>query len=84
MESALTSKGQITIPKVVRDHLHLKFGDKVRFFYHPDGHIAILPTLPISALEGILVPREGTHVSIEEMNEAMETAAVQGFHTCKK
>ena len=84
MESALTSKGQITIPKAVRDHLHLKFGDKVRFFYHPDGHIAILPTIPTSALQGILVPKGGTHVSIEDMDETIGAAAVEDFHTVEK
>jgi AbrB family looped-hinge helix DNA binding protein len=32
MESAITVKGQATIPKVIRDHLRLKPGDRVKFF----------------------------------------------------
>ncbi len=80
MESALTSKGQITIPKAVRDHLHLKGGDKVRFFYHPDGHVAILPEVPISALKGMLVPKSGIHVSVEDMNETIEAGATEEFN----
>jgi AbrB family looped-hinge helix DNA binding protein len=37
MESAITVKGQATIPKAIREHLRLKPGDRVKFFVHPDG-----------------------------------------------
>ncbi|HTW48329.1 MAG TPA: type II toxin-antitoxin system PrlF family antitoxin [Acidobacteriaceae bacterium] len=46
MESALTVKGQATIPKAVRDHLRLGPGDRIRFFIYPDGSVAILPKIP--------------------------------------
>ena len=59
MESAITVKGQATIPKAIRDHLHLKPGDKVRFFIHPDGSVVLLPRLPITALRGMLKARRG-------------------------
>ena len=36
MDATITSKGQTTVPKPVRDHLGLKPGDKVRFFIAPD------------------------------------------------
>jgi len=52
MESALSIKGQATIPKTIREHLHLKPGDRVKFFVHPDGSVVILPKLPTSALRG--------------------------------
>ncbi len=68
MESALTSKGQATIPKAVREHLHLKPGDRVKFFLHPDGTVVLLPKLPITRLRGILKP--GRRVSLEEMDES--------------
>ena len=32
MESAITVKGQATIPKAIREHLRLKPGDRVKFF----------------------------------------------------
>lgn len=35
MESAITVKGQATIPKAIREHLALKPGDRVKFFVHP-------------------------------------------------
>ena len=75
MESKLTIKGQMTIPKAIREHLHLKPGDKVRFFVHPDGTVVLLPTIPISALRGILKSRVGRPVTIEEMNEAIAAGA---------
>jgi antitoxin PrlF len=54
MESAITSKGQATIPKAIRDHLHLKPGDRVKFFVHPNGSVVILPKRPVATLRGIV------------------------------
>ena len=73
MESAITSKGQATIPKAVRDHLGLKPGDRVKFFIHPDGTVVLLPKLPVTALRGIMKTRR--HATIEEMNEAITSQA---------
>ena len=53
MEATLSSKGQATIPKAVRDRLHLKPGDRFKFFFHPDG-VIILPKIPTSALKGMI------------------------------
>ena len=75
MESALTSKGQATIPKPVREHLGLKPGDRVKFFMHPDGTVVLLPNLPIAALHGILKPKR--RITLEEMDEAV-TAGARG------
>ncbi len=57
MESAITVKGQATIPKAIREHLGLKPGDQVKFFVHPDGSVVLLPKLPASALRGIIKSR---------------------------
>jgi AbrB family looped-hinge helix DNA binding protein len=48
MESAITVKGQATIPKPIRKHLGLQPGDRVKFFVHPDGSVVLLPKLPPS------------------------------------
>ena len=37
----MTSKGQVTIPKKVRDHLGLKPGSEVEFEYIGDGRIVL-------------------------------------------
>ena len=52
--SALTSKCQTTIPKEIREHLHIGPGDRVKWFINPDGSVAILSKVPITALRGIL------------------------------
>jgi len=58
-ESSLSIKGQVTIPKHVRNSLKLKPGDRVTFV--TDGHQAIL--LPIRGdllgLRGLLKPYAG-------------------------
>jgi antitoxin PrlF len=76
MESAITSKGQATIPKAVRDHLHLKPGDRVKFFMHPDGTVVLLPKIPVSALRGMLKPRRAP-VTIDDMREAAAAGAAR-------
>jgi AbrB family looped-hinge helix DNA binding protein len=76
MESAITVKGQATIPKAIREHLALKPGDRVKFFVHPDGSVVLLPKLSATALRGIVKSRRTRPVTIEEMtNAAAEGAA---------
>jgi antitoxin PrlF len=73
MESAITVKGQATIPKAVRDHLRLKAGDRVKFFMHPDGTVVLLPKRPTSSLRGLLKSRR--RVTLEDMDAAIAKGA---------
>ena len=73
MESAVTSKGQATIPKAIREHLGLKPGDRLKFFMHPDGSVVLLPKRPAAILRGIVKSRRS--VTIEEMSEAAAAGA---------
>jgi AbrB family looped-hinge helix DNA binding protein len=41
MSTTMTSKGQVTVPKAVRDHLGLRSGSKVNFRHQPDGSVTI-------------------------------------------
>ena len=79
MESALSIKGQVTIPKEIREHLRVGPGDRVKFFVHPDGTVVILPKIPASALKGIVRSRKRPAVSIGEMDSAIADAAVARF-----
>jgi AbrB family looped-hinge helix DNA binding protein len=79
MESALSIKGQATIPKMVREHLHLKPGDRVKFFVHPDGSVVILPKLPTSTLRGMISSRRKGPATLDEMREAIAAGAARGF-----
>ena len=40
-ESTLTSKGQTTIPKDIRDSLGMKSGDRMTFTLMPDGTVLL-------------------------------------------
>ena len=70
MESAITVKGQATIPKAIREHLGSKPGDRVKFFVHPDGTVVLLPKLSAASLRGMIKSRRRRPVTIDEMTEA--------------
>src|SRR5579864_24339 len=75
VESAITVKGQATIPRAVRKHLGLKPGDRVKFFMHPDGSVVLLPKLPAAADRGIVKSRRRRPVTIDEMIDAAREGA---------
>jgi antitoxin PrlF len=60
--SRMTSKGQVTIPKRVRDRLGLKPGSEVDFEYTDDGRVMLQPAKDghpksrFAAVRGILGP----------------------------
>ncbi len=76
MESALSIKGQATIPKAIRDHLHLEPGDRIKFFVHPDGSVVILPKIPTSKLKGVVKARR--RASLNELETAIGEGAITG------
>jgi len=70
--STLTSKGQITIPKELRDQLHLKKGSRLEFVVDPSGRVILQPlNSDFRALRGMIRSKRKRPVSIEEMNEAI-------------
>jgi AbrB family looped-hinge helix DNA binding protein len=75
MESAITSKGQATIPKSIRDHLRLEPGDRVKFFIHPDGTVVLLPKLPARAARGMLKAKR--RLTVAQMNDAIASGATE-------
>ena len=75
--TTLTSKGQVTLPKEVRDRLGLKAGVKLECYVDRDGHVVLVPlTVKLEDLIGIL-PYSGPPKTIEEINEAIVQAAVE-------
>ena len=70
--STLTSKGQITIPREVRDRLHLKTGSRVDFIVEASGQVVLKPLdRNFRSIRGIVRFRRKRPVSIKEMNEAI-------------
>jgi len=73
--ATLTSKGQITLPKRVRDELGLGPGDRVDFVPLEDGNFAIVPaTHSVKSLKGLLAKRKKP-VSLAEMDAAIAEGA---------
>lgn len=69
--ATLTSKGQITIPKEVREGLGVGTGDRVEFVEVDKGiYTLVAATRDVRALKGI-VPKGSKPVSIEDMNRAV-------------
>jgi len=83
MESVITTKGQATIPKAIREHLRLKPGDRVKFFVHPDGSVVLLPKRSATILRGIIKSRRRP-VTVEEMNDAVASGAAEGVRRRKR
>ena len=76
--ATITSKGQITLPREVRDHLHVREGDRVEFEIGRDGEVRVRPmTGSVEELFGML-RRPGTPPrSLEEIDEGMAALARQ-------
>ena len=78
MQSTITSKGQVTLPKPVRDKLRLRPGDKIDFMLEEDGSLRVTPvTASVTQLKG-MVPKPESPISLEAMDEAVAGAVTRG------
>jgi antitoxin PrlF len=70
--ATLTTKGQITIPREVREHLGVETGDRLSFLVQEDGTVLVKPiTRDVRELGGLLHrPGQGP-VSINKMDEGI-------------
>ena len=65
-ETTLTSKGQTTIPKVIRDSLGMKAGDRMSFTLMPDGIVVMrVKNKRVAELAGLLHKKGRKAVPIE-------------------
>lgn len=70
--ATLTTKGQITIPKEVREHLGVNTGDRLSFVVQEDGSVIVRPiTHHVRELGGLLYRPGQRAVSINEMDEGI-------------
>ena len=78
-ESKITSKGQVTIPKQVRDMLRIDTGDRVQFLVREDGVVELRPqTVRLEDVYGV-IDYAGEPATVEEMNEGIATAVRTSF-----
>ena len=71
-QTTLTSKGQVTIPKAVRERLDLKAGDRIDFIVNDAGE-AVIRRVSRSTKEirGMLAHRASIPITVEQMDEAL-------------
>ncbi len=72
VQARLTGKGQVTIPKQIRDYLHLDTGSQIDFVIDEQGDVKVIPlNVAAESLSGIL-HREGMPTtSLEDMEQAI-------------
>ena len=78
MEGTITSKGQITVPAEIRERLHLRQGDRVRFEVE-DGIVKMSPKK--KTLDDVIncLPKSKVSYTVEEMNEAIAQAVCDKY-----
>lgn len=70
--TTITSKGQVTIPKDVREEMHLHPGDRVTFRIEEGGAVRLVPVArPVTDLRGLLKAPEGPPATVEEMDQSI-------------
>ena len=72
-QATLTSKGQVTIPKQIREALHLSTGEKIEFILGDANTVLLRPvTRKVDDVAGCLSQyRKPSAVSVEQMNAAI-------------
>lgn len=70
--ATITTKGQVTIPKEIRDSLRLNTGDKIEFVLTDDKQALIKPvSVKVDEVYGRLHDPRRNPVSIEAMDTAI-------------
>lgn len=71
----VTSKGQITVPREIREHLGVEPGDRLNLQIGNGGEVTLQPeAVDIRTLKGML-KRRGRRVSLRAMDEAVKRGA---------
>jgi antitoxin PrlF len=66
--ATVTSKGQVTVPKEIRDALHIRAGDRLQFTLREDGSLVVrVRNVDLRDLVGRLKARR--RVTVEEIGE---------------
>ncbi|KAB2876577.1 MAG: AbrB/MazE/SpoVT family DNA-binding domain-containing protein [Burkholderiaceae bacterium] len=83
--TTMTTKGQVTVPREIRDRLGLKSGDKMAFTMLSDGTVVMRPrTRRLADLAGSLTRPGQPKVAIEDMNPFKASAARKSTRATKR
>lgn len=70
--STLTSKGQTTIPKAIRDHLGLRPGERIDYVVEEGGKVVLRPAAhDLRDLAGVIHRQGMRPLTVEEMSEVV-------------
>lgn len=70
--ATLTSKGQITIPKSIRDSLRLHTGDRIEFVVHDSSEALLRPiTKSVDEVYGRLHDPKRAPLTVAQMDAAL-------------
>jgi len=73
MLATLTSKGQITLPKEIRDRLQLDAGATLDFQLQPDNSIVVRAVKPDARrIRGLLKSPHAKPLTVEEMDAGID------------
>ena len=68
-DATLTSKGQTTIPKEIRDRLSMKAGDRMTFTLMPDSTVVMrVKTKSVTEMAGVLHKKGRKAVPVEQLS----------------
>ncbi|MBK8907419.1 MAG: type II toxin-antitoxin system PrlF family antitoxin [Rhodospirillales bacterium] len=78
--ATITTKGQTTIPKSVRECLHLSPGDRVEFIVQDDGTALMVPaTLTLTDLKAA-IPAPPRKLGLRDFEDAIHRHAAERTH----
>ena len=76
VQARLTGKGQVTIPKTIREHLRIDTGSKIDFVIDENGEVKVIPiNIAIENLSGILHRSGMKAASLTDMEQAISEGA---------
>ena len=68
----VTTKGQVTIPRAIRQALNVVAGDRLDFILEAEGRVIVRPaTRGLAEIKGLLHEDRRRPVTVEEMNAAI-------------
>ena len=80
MAHALTVKGQITIPKAMREHMGVVQGQEIEFVAQPNGQVLMFPAKTAQPLENPFLKWIGTGVSGMTTEEILNETRGEGWN----
>lgn len=80
MGHALTVKGQVTIPKAMREHMGVKQGQVLEFLAQPNGQVLMFPAKPVAPAENPFLKWIGTGVSGMTTEEILNETRGEGWN----